>query len=214
MLKLDQIKNELAFGKLGAPSVSVEEVMNDYTVGPLIKDARFQFIKAWRDQPHYEDYLDNNEAWWSLQDIFHKYIRKALAKQGIKYGDNTIRVGKKTITVGLNDSEDHIWYEDEFGENHMIDASYFVSRDDPHGNDYALASIMHSVIDPDQLLIDYLLYSDNLISEVKSTLRQVVMVLRNDIQRWEYKRYTLNELGLQTLMDGCNDLLNAYKEVA
>jgi hypothetical protein len=208
MLKLDQIKGDLMCHKLGNCSVAVEYSDWDQSVGMTIKDSRFTFIKDWAN--HYNDMLDGNDAWHEMQDVFHKYIKKALAKQGIKQGANIIRVGKKSLTVELVEGNDEDWYHDTFGKEHTIDCSYFV-KDDKEFSSYGAASLMESAIDQEELLVDYLLYTDNLVAELKTQLRKAVVWLRDDFVEFTYQRHQLNELGLQFLIDGCNDLLKDYE---
>jgi len=215
MLKLNQIKGDLASIKLGNSIVAVEDCSWDEAVGPVIKDGRFTFIEEWLNHNrYYNDMLDCNNDWWGIPDIFHKYIRKAYAKQGIKQGANVIRIGKKRITVELEEGSDDIWYDQsQFGAEHRIDASYFIQNDSAFSS-YGIASLMNSAFDRDQLLIDYLLYSDNLIAELKSALRRTVIQLRENLECYGHERETLNSYGLQFLMDGCNELLKSYAEVA
>lgn len=211
MLKLHQIKGDLMFKKLGKASVDVLETNFDEAIGPVIKDSRFEFIKDWYNHNNNADFLDESECWWELQTIFHKYIRKALAKQGIKEGTNTIRVGKKSITVELIKGDDDCWFDDIFGLEHKIDCSYYCNSTDCS---YGISSVINMAIDNEQLHIDYLLYTDNMIAELKSKLREVVIWQKNIIEQYTYERCTLNSLGLDHLMNGCNDLLNEYKETA
>jgi len=211
MLKLKQIQTQLAFAKLGAPSVTISNDESwDEGIGAIIKDSRFTFISDWIINEDLGFIIDENDAWYNMCGIFHKYIAKAYAKQGIKEGKNIIRVGKKSITVELKKVDDFSFWDDTYGENHKIDCSYYATGD----NSYSIAQLMNSAIDYDQLIIDYLLYSDNLIAEIKTQLRKLVMDLRNEIEYHTANRYTLNQLGLQDLIDGCDSFLNDYVEVA
>ena len=211
MLKLHQIKGDLMFKKLGKSSVDIIENEWEEAIGSIVKDGRFEFINDWYNHNNNADFLSESECWWELQTIFHKYIRKALAKQGIKEGTNTIRVGKKSITVELIKGDDECWSHDIFGLDHKIDCTYYCNSMD---NSYAISSVMNMAIDNEQLLIDYLLYTDNIIAELKSKLREVVIWQKNIIEEHTYERCSLNSLGLDHLMNGCNDLLNEYQETA
>ena len=208
MLKLDQIKGDLMCHKLGNCSVAVDYSDWDESVGITVKDSRFTFIQDWAN--HYNDMLEGNEAWYEMQDVFHKYINKALAKQGIKQGANIIRIGKKSLTIELEEGSDEDWYQDTFGKQHKIDCSYWV-KSNTEFSPYGAASLMSSAIDKEELLVDYLLYTDNLVAELKTQLRKTVVWLRNDFEEFTYERHTLKELGLQFLIDGCNDLLKDYE---
>lgn len=210
MLKLNQIKGDLMCHKLGNCSVAVDYSTWEESVGMTVKDSRFTFIQDWAKYHDPNDLMWNNEGWYDLHEIFHKYIKKALAKQGIKQGANIIRIGKKSITVELEEGNDEEWYKDTFGKEHTMDCSYFV-KDHKEFSLYGAASLMSSVIDQEELLVDYLLYTDNLVAELKTALRKTVKLLRDDLEEYTYQRHTLNELGLQFLIDGCNDLLKDYE---
>ena len=214
MLKLEQIQGDLLCIKLGNEYVGVEPSPWDESIGVVIKDGRFEFIKQWmEDHGICMDIIIDNMPWFELQQLFHKYIHKALAKQGIKNGANIIKVGKKSFTVDLNEGNDEYWWEDTFGAEHKIDVCYNVAEHVVYDS-YGISLIMNSVIDHDQLLVDYLLYSDNLIKELKLKLRQLVVQHRNDCEEFEFERYTINQLGMQFLLDECNHLLKQYEETA